>query len=1628
MALARLFCTGTVPTAPANYILHMVSRVKVYVGEREQMFTIPRLVSHLSELGIAPSIDTIDDTSSLVTMLEAEIDAGAEIICGVILHLSQRGKSEERKRSVTNFIWNFISSENRPDLIMDIEASGSCPLFTGGLLPSPDSLLMEEEEWHLMFRGLVTILFREASTFGVFEKVHSEWAQVRQTGSISEYIYTEVNLWSRLSNQCSFLKLEAPTGSQRVERLLMNLNEMTKRQLAELLRSEGRRTESMPYVDLIRILTTLQQRLDIQYTWEKETQARKPSLRFSPTVTEVSIPSSENTECPFCRKKNVRHTLEQCFANPKNKRIAAATPADATRPIQPNKDHAPHKAPGTQAAKSEATKEQVTPRSEGLTRSNITPAMHTPESGGSSSGAGHRYNLRSREKQHGSKQSFPVQPEREPQSEESQDEEEEHDINSFPVSAGISPSFGFSAKTKFGMPVTVGFDSFSCLTLFKEEVCEKEKIKQGNSLKLNGIGGSTQITGQTGVVELIVQGARFQVNGYIGKTPRGIDILIGVPQIQNMSLSLNFQGSSPTAVIGAMGNLKINLHAITGEKTCQSFGIEPLDLPELEIRLKPTAQTIPYQCKFGYSVPLKLKEAAEKQISEEIEAGHMKQVEYDHRMWISPLFVKTKGRVDPETGLPKVRLLADLSLLNPNLSHPEYWSRSGPNISNFGNFITHLPDIHFAGIDISNAFHSCPVSPASRHLLVVRFGNRLLQYQTAPQGLATSALFWPLHLAAGFNKLIGEEWKSWCEVYVDDILIIGSGFVECLQRVQVILGALSKMGKAVSEKSVTVPTPEIECIGLHFSKNGIRLADCGIEKLKSVLDMLPKTSKEMRRLIGGINYASNAFDFTDNPSLFGKVMQPLHHSISSKPFRCTDKIVDSLKQLQLRIRNNPLIFSNPTGLIDENHILVICSDASDRGVGSCLFRCRSSVQAVLENHEEELKAGSLVGADYHSLSEGESRWHTFETESLALFRSVSKWGPLLIASITKEWKQPKILLLTDSQTTLSRWTKPEKVASASAKSKRFAGWALEVAFLRFLPVKLGFIDGEENCLADLFSRISVELKSSDPLDQGDILVWSVDEQFRHEDGPGTHEYSSFPFDSQLIQKISNAYRHDAESTFLRLSLKDIFETLEGTSSAHETIQARIHKLAPSRFILSKSCLSSETSQHPLLYTRASYQVCEDDHDLAERLVLVIPKTEKGEPVITTVVPLYQDGLTLRQELLVFSHEMQGHSGMARTASFLADICWWPGIVEDVKRHILSCEFCAKDRLYHKATGFQVIGYDRFSRIQMDHKILPDKVQSRTGFAAILTIVDTVSGITSFSPVKSLTAAETAHTIFTNWIKVFGIPEIIQTDNSTSFTDTRGSPNEVIAELCRLLGTKLKVITAYNPTANGRVERRHRDLGRWLTSYEDKLVDDRSFTLILAMAEISANHFSEAHVIAFGKDPRTINKALTHPPGSAEAESPEVKSEFIENLRRITAGNSEWNKVLLDRMARYNAAQLDNRRGQSRRSTANFEVGMNARYDDRDWIINDLTYGPNKETPLTALLSDPATNSVTRVKFEKLRPTPRTTGIPPPLVDSNSACDYEQGRFLFYGTAQGVYSGKILKSLLVLVAIISEPFG
>ena len=135
--------------------------------------------------------------------------------------------------------------------------------------------------------------------------------------------------------------------------------------------------------------------------------------------------------------------------------------------------------------------------------------------------------------------------------------------------------------------------------------------------------------------------------------------------------------------------------------------------------------------------------------------------------------------------------------------------------------------------------------------------------------------------------------------------------------------------------------------------------------------------------------------------------------------------------------------------------------------------------------------------------------------------------------------------------------------------------------------------------------------------------------------------------------------------------------------------------------------------------------------------------------------------------------------------------------------------------------------------------------------------------------------------------------------------------------------------------------------------------------------------------------------------------------FISTLQKITTENAEWNKILLEESARYNAALLDAKQAHSRRSHVNFESGDTVMYNNRKYIISSVRHGTNPNIPTTAVLQNPDNpdESERRVKFAHLRPAVEPAAIPNhPLAQPIP----EEGSFIFYGTTPDIHAGLVHK--------------
>lgn len=177
---------------------------------------------------------------------------------------------------------------------------------------------------------------------------------------------------------------------------------------------------------------------------------------------------------------------------------------------------------------------------------------------------------------------------------------------------------------------------------------------------------------------------------------------------------------------------------------------------------------------------------------------------------------------------------------------------------------------------------------------------------------------------------------------------------------------------------------------------------------------------------------------------------------------------------------------------------------------------------------------------------------------------------------------------------------------------------------------------------------------------------------------------------------------------------------------------------------------------------------------------------------------------LRQKIFDSLHGL-AHPGVRATRKLVASKYFWPQMNIDVGYWAKSCLGCQRAKV-NRHTKSPLVKFDipsgRFEHIHVD---IVGPLPISAGDTYILTVVDRFTRWPEGYPMKDMTALTVATTLYQNYITRFGIPSVVTTDQGVQFE------SKMFRELGKLIGFHRIRTTAYNPKANGMVERFHRQL-------------------------------------------------------------------------------------------------------------------------------------------------------------------------------------------------------------------------
>lgn len=222
-----------------------------------------------------------------------------------------------------------------------------------------------------------------------------------------------------------------------------------------------------------------------------------------------------------------------------------------------------------------------------------------------------------------------------------------------------------------------------------------------------------------------------------------------------------------------------------------------------------------------------------------------------------------------------------------------------------------------------------------------------------------------------------------------------------------------------------------------------------------------------------------------------------------------------------------------------------------------------------------------------------------------------------------------------------------------------------------------------------------------------------------------------------------------------------------------------------------------------------------------------------------------------------------HQGFHKTCEKIKHAHYWPKMDLEIQNYIRKCEVC-KCAKPSKIIQRALMGKQRETSrpwhiIQLD--FLGPLPRSKQGFCYILVVIDTFSKFVLLSPMRRATSKSTITYLENDVFLLFGIPEVIISDNGSQFISAE------FKRLCKSYGIKQWLTAAYHPQANA-TEAANKTISIAIRSYIQHNNDHRDWDVNLqkiACALNSSVHSSikcSPYVVNFGQHIVTNQHAYT----------------------------------------------------------------------------------------------------------------------------------------------------------------------
>jgi len=214
-----------------------------------------------------------------------------------------------------------------------------------------------------------------------------------------------------------------------------------------------------------------------------------------------------------------------------------------------------------------------------------------------------------------------------------------------------------------------------------------------------------------------------------------------------------------------------------------------------------------------------------------------------------------------------------------------------------------------------------------------------------------------------------------------------------------------------------------------------------------------------------------------------------------------------------------------------------------------------------------------------------------------------------------------------------------------------------------------------------------------------------------------------------------------------------------------------------------------------------------------------------ESELLCIPKIFLNGRSAREIVISEAHSMLAHLGANKTLDYLREQMWWKDMISDTKAFCETCITCKRSKPsnqkpYRLLNPLKVPSFP-WESIGIDFVGPLPESRNRDGvFDAITVVICLLTAMVHLIPSRiNYNARQLAELMFEEIYKLHGLPRNIISDRDVLFTSVFWD------HLHKLLGTRLRMSSAYHPQTDGSTERANRTVTQMLRQcINDKQTD------------------------------------------------------------------------------------------------------------------------------------------------------------------------------------------------------------